>query len=156
MKPIRSVVFGVLALSVLAAKRPAASHRAWPWFMLIRGGGLEKSVVITRPVSVSSTSALDRRPTSIPGDIVALYSSLTTSATIPADYRTLLRGGRVLGAGLDTADEPKGPAGAHIRERRHLVSSSPRPSEESPVSAFEVLPRDASTIAEREWNESNE
>ena len=88
MKPIRSVVFGALALSVVAANPPARSHRAWPWFMLVRGGGLEKPVVITRPVSVSSTPAFDRQPTPIPGDIVALYASLNTSAAVPTEYAT--------------------------------------------------------------------
>lgn len=88
MRPARFVVFSVLAMSLLAANTPARSRRALPWFMLIRGGGLEKPVIVTRPVSLATTSALDRRPTAMPGDIVALYASLNTSAAIPADFAT--------------------------------------------------------------------
>jgi hypothetical protein len=87
MNAVRLVVFGMLALSTLTANTSVRSHRAWPWFMLVRGGGLEKAVIISRPVTVTMAPALDR-PTPMSGDIVALYASLNSSTAVPADYRT--------------------------------------------------------------------
>jgi hypothetical protein len=76
----------VLALTISAANAPARTHRAWPWFMLVRGGGLENPVIISRSASLATVPAFDHRPAPMLGDIIVLYASLNSSATIPGDY----------------------------------------------------------------------
>ncbi|HTE47845.1 MAG TPA: hypothetical protein VK636_21570 [Gemmatimonadaceae bacterium] len=88
MKRLRSSLAGLLVLATLGASGTATPSRALPWFMLVRGGGLEQPVFISRPAVLLTRPAFDRTGTEFPGDIPVIYAALESGPGIPPDFAT--------------------------------------------------------------------
>lgn len=72
---------GLLALAMLStlgafgASAPSRAHASWPFFVLVRGGGLATPIVLSRPHDLGMR-----------GDVIRLYNSLDDRPPLPAGF----------------------------------------------------------------------